>query len=115
MKILETIFSVKNRNIHKIITICGIKIKLRNKTLIKEKQKQAFIEYKFKNLENSVFDKLSSMKEDFNTFSNIANTKIELYLKCIQKQNEELFKGMIFNNLIQNKDWIKNKEFIPTK
>ena len=29
MKILETIFSVKNRDIHKIITICGIKIKLK--------------------------------------------------------------------------------------
>ncbi len=108
LSLLETIFSIKNRDIHKIITICGIKLKLRNKTLIKEKQKQAFIEYKFKNLENSIFDKLSSMKEDFNTFTGLSS-------KSIQKQNEELFKGMIFNNLIQNKDWIKNKEFIPTK
>ena len=115
LSLLETIFSIKNRDIHKIATICGIKLKLRNKTLIKEKQKQAFIEYKFKNLENSIFDKLSSMKENFNTFTNMANTKIELSSKSIQKQNEELFKGMIFNNLIQNKDWIKNKEFIPTK
>lgn len=108
LSLLETIFSIKNRDIHKIATICGIKLKLRNKTLIKEKQKQAFIEYKFKNLENSIFDKLSSMKEDFNTFTGLSS-------KSIQKQNEELFKGMIFNNLIQNKDWIKNKEFIPTK
>ena len=36
-------------------------------------------------------------------------------LQKIYRQNDELFKGMIFNNLIQNKDWVKNKDFIPTK
>lgn len=82
MNFLQTIFSVKNENIHKIITICGIKIKFFNT--------KKLIEYDFENLKQ---------KE----------------LKSIKNQNEELFKGMIFNNLVLQKDWIKNKEFIPTK
>ena len=40
---------------------------------------------------------------------------LESHLSEVKLQNKEFFKGMIFNNLIHNKDWIKNKEFIPTK
>ena len=46
LSLLETIFSIKNRDIHKVITIIGIKLKIKNKRLIKK------IEYNLSNNSN---------------------------------------------------------------
>ena len=86
---LHNIFSIRNDNIHKVITICGVKLKLKNKKLIKEIQLHDFIDSKFKALES--------------------------HLEEIKLQNEELRRGLIFNNLLSHKDWIKDKDIIPAK
>ena len=86
---IKNIFSIKNRDIHKVITICGVKLKLKNKKLIKEIQLHDFIDSKFKALES--------------------------HLEEIKLQNEELRRGLIFNNLLSHKDWIKDKDIIPAK
>ncbi len=48
---IHQLFSVKNQGVHKIITLFGIKIKLKNKRLVKEKQRMDFINSKFSHLE----------------------------------------------------------------
>lgn len=53
MKILETIFSVKNQDIHKMITICGIKIKLKSKKL-EAKQRELEINDKIESLNKEI-------------------------------------------------------------
>ena len=40
---------------------------------------------------------------------------LESHLSEIKLQNEELRKGLIFNNLLHHKDWIKDKDIIPAK
>lgn len=55
MKILETIFSVKNQDIHKVITICGIKIKLKSKKL-EAKQRELQINNKIESLNKEISD-----------------------------------------------------------
>ena len=40
--LLQTVFSIKNNNIHKIITILGIKFKFKSKKLIKRKKRKEF-------------------------------------------------------------------------
>ena len=84
VNVLQNLFSLKNKNKHKVLRIAGIKIKLKHP--------------KFKS------EKITEQE------NHQLNT-----LQKIYRQNDELFKGMIFNNLIQNKDWVKNKDFIPTK
>ena len=92
---IENIFSIKNKDIHKIITICGLKIKLKNKKLI-EKQKADEI----KNILQNINNNYESLKKN---------------LGAIINSNKEILTAQIFNNLILQKEWIKNKEFIPTK
>lgn len=93
LSLLEKIFSVRNEysnnKKYKVVTIAGIKIKKRLKT----KLEKAYSIHYVPDL---------TLKE-------------KKFLQNIQNQNNELMKGVIFNNLIQQKDWIKNKEFIPTK
>ena len=40
---------------------------------------------------------------------------LESHLSEIKLQNEELRRGLIFNNLLSHKDWIKDKDIIPAK
>ena len=95
LSLFEKIFSIKNQDIHKIITICGLRIKIKNKKLI-EKQKADEI----KNILQNINNNYESLKKN---------------LGAIINSNKEILTAQIFNNLILQKEWIKNKEFIPTK
>ena len=61
--LIENIFSVKNRDMHKIITIFGIKIKLKSKKLIEKN--------KWNNLNNKLYEQDQKYKE----LNNILNTR----------------------------------------
>ena len=77
LSLLETIFSIKNRDIHKIITICGIKLKLKNKKL-EEKQRILIINEKLENIEkteNRILNLIKYKKQrlNFRTFQNLTD------------------------------------------
>ena len=84
MKILETIFSVKNRNIHKIITICGIKIKLKSPRLeIKRKELQRRLEAE--QWELQINNKLEFLNKEISNLKH-QNNKLKTDAICTKNQ-----------------------------
>lgn len=88
-KVLQELFSIKNKNCHKILTICGIKLKFKNKLV--------FLQNELKNINFA----LTKLKEDYNTLQ--ADYK-EAFI-AINKINKhvKLFKSGIINKGLNNK------------
>ena len=120
LSLFEKIFSVKNKGIHKIITILGVKIKLKNKKLI-EKQKTDEIKNILQGIKRGSCKNYESLNHSYNklnnNYQNLNNNceTIKQNIGAIINSNKEILTAQIFNNLILQKEWIKNKEFIPTK
>ncbi len=120
LSLFEKIFSVKNKGIHKIITILGVKIKFKNKKLI-EKQKADEIKNILQGIKRGSCKNYESLNHCYNNLNNKCenlNNNCETIKKnigAIINSNKEILTAQIFNNLILQKEWIKNKEFIPTK
>lgn len=99
MKFSHHIFSVKTQDIHKYITICGIKIKIKNKKLI-EQQKQIELQEKINKLNNEVKKQL---KKEINSLKNqLAESKNMAEYKLCKYMAEEKYPEYL-------KDWFYKK------
>lgn len=105
MKILEKIFSIRNNDIYKIITILGIKIKRKNSLLIlkkeienlkkENKKQQHILDKRFEQFlyllewnkhTNKILNKLIELSED----SDLKENQIKFIFKNIHKNNYDL-------------------------
>lgn len=91
MKILQSFFSIKNSNHHKVITILGIKIKLKNKLKV--------VENKLMTIEEEL-NKLNTIEEELNNLNysneNVKNLCLDIIRKIydIVYFNDRSLKGL---------------------
>lgn len=88
-KILQELFSIKNKNQHKVLTICGIKLKFKNKFLFLQDE-----------LKNTNFA-LTKLRKDYSVLQ--ANYKEAIVSINKINQHIKLFKSEIINKGTNNK------------
>lgn len=103
---IKQIFSIKNSEIHKIITICGVKIKLKNKWLMINKQ--------INNIQYNLDYEFLQQKEIIQKIQNSYFKEIEVLNNMYKSLNlslNELLFSTILNQSWEDSEWVKNKNF----
>ena len=99
---LKQIFSVKNVGIHKVITVCGVKIKFRVQRLI-QKQKLLELQNQMRCYEHGVWVKLAELEQRL-----AAQDETLHRMEDYAKENRY---ATVFHDAIISAEWLKDKSF----
>ena len=130
MQLLENIFSVKNDNLHKVITILFFKLKFRNQRLFEEKRianienQLVSVNENIEKLNNTIENILKKTQSSQINILNIAKAirnetytvrnkilKISSESEISQLQNREIIYANVLRDCTSNADWLKEKDW----
>ena len=113
------VFSVTNQTegskCRKVITFLGFKLKLRNKKKEAKLVQEAFNKRDLQ-MQKSIIEKFTRIECKLNSYETSLNKLLNESYKfqnILALENENLY-AHIFNNLINNTEWVELKDFIPT-
>ena len=114
----KLIFSVRNQNIHKVISLFGIQIKLKSKTLFFKQQINEIKEYQYWKMDKlesllqhicAENEKISNNEHRLCEHINLIDSEIISMNKKMNKISEELLSDNQINKLILNQDELLNR------
>ena len=130
MQLLENTFSVKNDNLHKVITILFFKLKFRNQRLFEEKRianienQLVSVNENIEKLNNTIENILKKTQSSQINILNIAKAirnetytvrnkilKISSESEISQLQNREIIYANVLRDCTSNADWLKEKDW----
>lgn len=121
--ISKYIFSVRNEDIRKVITIFGIKFKFKSKKLI-ERKKVANLENNVKSLidkidkqENNITKLETLLQNQNDCIKNLTkqiNEQINNVSNDLKKRSNEILYAEVLKNCTENSNWLKKQDFTLT-